>query len=71
MLSEKKLPKEIIENHGYKIDVMVIGDRFEVSAIPLEYGTTGKMSYFIDESNVVRGGDHGGSPATVADNPLH
>jgi len=71
LLSEKKLPKEIIENHGYKIDVMVIGDRFEVSAIPLEYGTTGKMSYFIDESNVVRGGDHGGSPATVADNPLH
>jgi len=38
--------------------------------VPVEYGKTGKLSFFVDESKVLRGGDHGGGPATVADKPL-
>lgn len=36
---------------------------FEVRAIPLEYGVTGRLSFYIDESYVLRGGDKGGEEA--------
>jgi hypothetical protein len=39
-------------------------------ATPREYGKTGKRSFFVDKSGIVRGDDHGGGPATVADNPI-
>ncbi len=59
------------QTKGYKIELTVSGNKFEATAVPLEYGKTGWMSYFIDESNVLRGGDHGGGPATIADNPIN
>jgi hypothetical protein len=62
--------KQLIENSGYHIELTTMGDRFEASATPLEYGKTGKLSYFIDETGVLRGADHGGAPATVADDPI-
>lgn len=36
---------------------------FEVRAIPLEYGVTGRLSFYIDESHVLRGRDKGGEEA--------
>ena len=48
----------------------IVGDGFEAVAVPIEYGKTGKMSFFINESGVLRGGDHAGAPATIADNPV-
>ena len=57
-------------SYGYKFDLVVSGNSFAVTAVPLEYGKTGWLSYFIDESGVLRGADHAGSPATVADQPL-
>ena len=62
--------KEAFERNGYRIELTVSGSKFEATAVPLEYGTTGKLSFFVDESNVVRAGDHGGGPATVADRPV-
>ena len=38
--------------------------------MPIEYGKTGKMSFFVDESGVLRGADNGGGAATVADKPM-
>ncbi len=73
LIAEQLIPKEAVENvgkYGYKLDVTVTGTAFEITAVPIEYGKTGKMSYFVDASNVVRGGDHGGGPATVADKPV-
>ncbi len=64
------MPKEMMEKYGYKIELSVTGSKFEASAVPLEYGKTGKMSFFIDESLVLRGADNGGAPATVADKPV-
>jgi hypothetical protein len=64
------IQKEILQNHGYKIDLVIIGKSFEISATPLEYGKTGTLSFFVNETGVVRGGDKGGGPATVADNPI-
>ena len=36
---------------------------FEVRATPLEYGVTGKLSFYMDETFVLRGGDKGGDEA--------
>ncbi len=41
--------------------------RFQVSAVPLRYGKTGKRSFYIDQSGVIHGADHGGEPATMND----
>jgi hypothetical protein len=37
----------------------------------VEYGKTGMMSFFIDESGVLRGADRGGAPASLADKPVN
>ena len=55
---------------GYKVELVVSGTSFSATAVPVEYGKTGFLSYFIDESGVLRGGDHGGGSATVADPPV-
>ncbi len=73
LIAEQLIPKEAMENvgkYGYKLDMTVTGTAFEITAVPIEYGKTGKTSYFVDASNVVRGGDHGGGPATIADKPM-
>lgn len=64
------IAKDVLEKTGYRIEVTVSGERFEARAMPLEYGKSGKLSFFVDESGVIRGGDKGGGPATVADNPV-
>ncbi|HYT50195.1 MAG TPA: hypothetical protein VEL78_07380, partial [Pyrinomonadaceae bacterium] len=61
---------EQFDKYGYKFDITAIGDSFEATATPREYGKTGKRSFFVDKSGVVRGDDHGGAPATVADKPI-
>lgn len=63
------IPSDTADRYGYKIDVVLLGDGFEARATPNEYGKTGKRSYYIDQTSVLRAGDHGGGPATVADNP--
>jgi hypothetical protein len=64
------LSKDMTEKYGYRFQVTASKEKFEITAIPIEYGVTGKLSYFVDESRVLRGGDHGGGAATVADQPL-
>jgi hypothetical protein len=59
-----------VAKYGYRIQILTSGDGFEASAVPREYGKTGKMSFFIDHTSVLRGGDHGGGPATASDKPL-
>jgi hypothetical protein len=70
LIKEGLVAKDLLEKYGYKIEVTVSGNKFEAVAIPVEYGTTGRLSYFVDESGVLRGGDHGGGPATIADKPV-
>jgi hypothetical protein len=72
LFSENLLSKEMVEQSGYKIEVTVSGgDKFEVTAVPVEYGKTGSMSYFIDETGVLRGADRSGASATKDDPPIH
>lgn len=70
LLAESLLSKELLENYGYRTELTVSGNKFEATAVPVNYGTTGRLSYFIDESGVLRAGDHGGGAATIADQPV-
>ncbi|MGH9871388.1 MAG: DUF3352 domain-containing protein [Pyrinomonadaceae bacterium] len=70
LVSAGLLSKEMLDKYGYRIEVSASSDKFQITAVPVEYGTTGKLSFFIDESQILRGGDHGGGAATADDQPL-
>ena len=70
LIESQMVPKEFVENNGYKIEITLSGNKFEATATPVEYGKTGKTSYYIDDSNVLRGADHGGGAASAADKPI-
>jgi hypothetical protein len=70
LVDAKVLMPEQLDKYGYKFDATASGDQFEAVATPKEYGKTGKRSFFVDKTGVVRGDDHGGGPATVADKPV-
>lgn len=70
LVSEGLVPEPVLEMKGYRIEITTTGDKFEVTATPTEYGKTGRQSFYLDESGVIRGADHGGQPGSVADKPL-
>ena len=70
LVSKSFVHKEMMENHGYNFLVSVSGNAFEAVAVPIEYGKSGRLSFFIDNSGILRGGDHGGGAATASDDPL-
>ena len=71
LAAEDLIPKDLTKRFGYKIELSVLSNRFEATATPLEYGKTGKLSFYIDESGILRGGDHGGGAATLSDRPIN
>jgi hypothetical protein len=70
LIAEQLLPKELVERSGYKFELVVSGDKFEISAVPAEYGKSGTLSLFLDSKGVLRGADHNGASATAADPPI-
>ena len=67
LIAAKLFEKDLFEKSGYKFEVIVNGDKFEVSAVPVEYGKTGSLSLFLDHDHVLRGGDRNGAAATASD----
>jgi hypothetical protein len=70
LIAQQRVNRDSLEKHGYKVYLTITGNSFEVVAVPVEYGKTGKLSYFVNETQIIRSGDHGGGPATVADKPI-
>jgi hypothetical protein len=70
LIAANEFHKDMLETTGYKVDVIVAGDKFEVFATPLEYGKTGTLSMYIDQTRVLRGADRGGAPANSSDPPI-
>lgn len=59
---------------GYRFRYVIVGAssqgalaRFEAAAVPLNYGTTGRRSFFLDTEAVLHGADRQGAMATSAD----
>jgi hypothetical protein len=70
LIETKHISKEALENSGYKFDLTLVADGFQISAVPVEYGKTGKLSYFMDHTYQMRGADHGGGAASASDPPI-
>ena len=70
LVARKMLGQEMLDKYGYRFVISTNANGFEAVATPVEYGKSGKRSFFIDQSRVVRGDDKGGGPATVADKPV-
>src|SRR5205085_3293501 len=70
LVEQKLLTKDMLEKYGYNFQITASGTGFEAVATPVEYGKTGKRSFFVDQTGVVRGDDHGGGPATSGDKPV-
>jgi hypothetical protein len=70
LIEHKMLSREMLDKYGYRFAISTSAQGFEAVATPVEYGKSGKRSFFIDQSKIVRGDDKGGGPATVADNPV-
>ena len=62
---------------GYQFTIEVKKSSERVSAayqavgVPVTYGKTGRRSFFMDESGVIRGGDNRGAEATALSAPLY
>lgn len=71
LIAAKMFPKGMMDKTGYKFELTVSGDKFELSAVPLEYGKSGNLSLFIDQTFTLRGGDRNGAAATASDPPIN
>ncbi len=71
LIAADLIPRDIIEKSGYRFEVTPSGDKFEATAVPLEYGKSGTLSLFVDQTGVLRGGDRSGAAATASDPPIH
>ena len=62
---------------GYSFRYVIVGAntsgapaKYEVAAIPSEYGRTGQRSFFYGSDGVLRAGDHKGSVGSMLDPKL-
>jgi type IV pilus assembly protein PilA len=79
LLSQQLLPAEMgtMQHFGYKFNIVTEPSTreapasFRAVAVPLTYGNSGRRSFYIDETGVIRGGDDRGAEATERDEPLN
>ena len=65
LVKDGTLNTPIQGGRSYTVDVNVLegGAKYEALAVPVEYGPTGRRSFYMDETGVIRGADHeGGAP---------
>jgi hypothetical protein len=67
LIKSEVLPTYFQELKQYKFQLTVSGEDFEATATPVEYGSKGRSSFFMDQSGVLRGGDLGGRRANASD----
>jgi type II secretory pathway pseudopilin PulG len=61
--------------NGYRFTLQITRnvdnlEGFEILAVPLEYRSTGRRSFYVDETGVIRAADARGAPSTKYDAPL-
>jgi hypothetical protein len=70
LVAEKILERGFAEHLGYRIELNASSEKFEVTATPKEYGKSGRLSFFLDETGTMRAADHKGKPADASDPPV-
>lgn len=67
---EHPLSKAALDRAGYHFELRPAGDKYTLVATPKEYRKTGRRSFYLDETGLIRGADHAGEPATANDPPV-
>jgi hypothetical protein len=60
--------------HGYDFEMKAVSGSpgtFKIWAQPTQHGVTGRRSFYVDQTGVVRGADRGGSPSGPNDPPVN
>jgi len=65
------LGKEALNSQNYKFEVTITAEGYSITAVPIEYGKSGKFSFFLDQTGTTRAADHSGSPASASDPPYN
>ena len=62
----------VVSGYRFNVQLTTVDDElgFEAVGIPLSYPSTGRRSFFVDESGIIRGSDSQGAEATKYDSPL-
>lgn len=68
---EQEMTTSFLKVEGYQIKLNVSGDKFDVTATPTGYPKQGRRSFYVDQTNALRGGDTKGKPATAASEPIN
>jgi hypothetical protein len=71
LIAEGLLEESFVKQRTeYEVEMTAVGDKFEVTATPRQYGKSGRRSFFLDESGIIRAADHKGKPASAQDPPI-
>jgi type II secretory pathway pseudopilin PulG len=69
------MAREVRSGYRFKVEVFKANSEspaaFAVMAVPAEYGSSGRRSFFIDETGVIRGEDNHGLEASKATPPVN
>ena len=69
------MARDVRSGYRFKVEVFKAGigspAAFAVMAVPTEYGSTGRRSFFVDETGVIRGEDNHGLEASKATPPVN
>lgn len=65
----KQLVNGTESGYRFRLAVGEDGQSYRVIAVPAEYGRTGRLSFYVDHSNVIRAEDKEGQPATSSSPP--
>lgn len=58
------------QKSGYVFEGGGSANAFQITASPIQYGSTGRRSFFIDASGVIRFTEANGNPAGPTDSPI-
>jgi hypothetical protein len=56
--------------NGYKFELKVLGEQYEVTATPVSYSSTGNRSFYLSADGVIRVADRRGLKARAGDPAL-
>ena len=69
------MARDIRSGYRFKVEVFNASSEspatFSVMAVPAEYGASGRRSFFVDETGVIRGEDNHGLEASKSTPPVN
>lgn len=62
----RELADGMVNGYRFAVQVNANAQSFAVTAVPVTYGRTGRLSFYTDQTNLIRAEDKAGKPATAA-----